>query len=211
MIAALGRDLAGLGSFLARNARLVVIAAATAAVLLRAPSTAFGERYLGALVYFGVVPLVIGLCLGRDPRKLGLTIGSPRAWLPLTLLYMVVACAVLLATRASLGLEDYRPSVSAGPLCALVELSIFMIGWEFLFRGFLLFGLREQMGEAAVLLQMVPFVLVHASARTPETAAGIVSGIYFGYVCHKGGSFLPAVLMHTAASYLNVALSRGYL
>jgi hypothetical protein len=91
MIGAILRDLRGLGAFLARNARAVVLVSAATAILVAAPEYAFGERHYGAFLYFGVLPLVIALCLGLRPRALGLGIGSVRGWLPLTLFYLSVA------------------------------------------------------------------------------------------------------------------------
>jgi membrane protease YdiL (CAAX protease family) len=52
---------------------------------------------------------------------------------------------------------------------------------------------------------------MHLGKPDAETLSCIVSGVYWGYVCYRGGSYWPAVIMHTAVNYVNLALISGYL
>ena len=53
-------------------------------------------------------------------------------------------------------IEQFRPALY------LLETGAYLLAWEFIFRGFLLFGLKEKLGETSILVQMVPFVLLEA-------------------------------------------------
>jgi membrane protease YdiL (CAAX protease family) len=81
-----------------------------------------------------------------------------------------------------------------------LEISAYMFAWEFLFRGFLLFGLKDKLGEASVLVQMIPFILLHFGKPSPETIGTILMGIYFGYIVYRGNSYWPALIIHLFAN-----------
>jgi membrane protease YdiL (CAAX protease family) len=67
---------------------------------------------------------------------------------------------------------------------------------EFLFRGYLIFGLKDRLKEGSILVQMVPFVLVHFGKPELETLSTILTGIYFGFVVYRTNSYWPAFLIH---------------
>ena len=48
---------------------------------------------------------------------------------------------------------------------------------------------------------MIPFAILHFGKPEIETISTILVGIYFGYVCFRGNSYWPAVLMHL---YINI-------
>jgi membrane protease YdiL (CAAX protease family) len=77
---------------------------------------------------------------------------------------------------------------------------------EFLYRGFLLFGLKEKFQEGSILLQMVPFVLLHLTKPELETISTIITGILFGYVAYRGKSFWPAFIIHLFINVFFVGL-----
>jgi len=77
---------------------------------------------------------------------------------------------------------------------------------EFLYRGFLLFGLKEKFGEASILIQTIPFVLMHLGKPEIETISTIITGILFGYVCLRGKSYWPAFFIHLFINVFFVVL-----
>ena len=79
------------------------------------------------------------------------------------------------------------------------------MAWEFIFRGFLLFGLKDKFGEGAILLQMIPFTIFHFGKPEIETISCIITGIYFGYVAYRGKSFWPAYIIHLFLNLCNKA------
>lgn len=203
---ALRGDVIALGSFLRRNGSVVTILAAATSLVVAAPHTLFGEIHYGSLVYYGLIPLALGLGLRFRPRELGLGLGSVRDWLPLTLLYLAIFLPLDTAAALSPAIRNYYVAQPFDPFTALWTTAVYLIGWEFLFRGFLLFGLKKHLGETAILIQMIPFTLAHLGKPEVETLSCIISGIWWGYVCYRGESFWPAVLMHLAVNYYTSGL-----
>jgi membrane protease YdiL (CAAX protease family) len=75
-----------------------------------------------------------------------------------------------------------------------------------MFRGFLLFGLKEKFKEGSILIQMIPFVLLHIGKPELETISCLFTGILFGYMAYRGKSFWPAFTIHLFINIYFVAL-----
>jgi membrane protease YdiL (CAAX protease family) len=60
----------------------------------------------------------------------------------------------------------------------------------------LLFGLKDRFKEGSILIQAIPFVLIHLGKPWPETVSTIFTGVWFGYICYRGNSFWPAFIVH---------------
>lgn len=83
---------------------------------------------------------------------------------------------------------------------------ISLFAWEFIYRGYLLFGLKDKLKEGSILLQMVPFVLMHLGKPELETVSTVFTGMLFGYVAYRGKSFWPAFIIHLFINIFFVAL-----
>jgi len=200
--ASLRRDLRSLARYIREyRVELGVITVACTAILVQPLFYYEWGDWQSSLVFFGALPLVSALLLGIPLRELGLGLGSVRAWWPLT------ACAVaisipLLALGAQLSQVDrYYANQGFDPVASLLSVTLYMTGWEFLSRGFLLFGLRKRFGEAAILIQILPFTIAHLGKPTVEALSCVLSGLLWGYICYRGNSFWPAVLLHVVAKY----------
>jgi membrane protease YdiL (CAAX protease family) len=91
--------------------------------------------------------------------------------------------------------DYYAPYALFGlPIPLLTFLDLF--GWEFLFRGFLLFALVEICGPYAILLQAVPFTIAHIGKPAIETYSCIIGGTLFGLVAYRTKSFIYPFLIH---------------
>ena len=170
--------------------------------------TLLGDETLSALAFYFLIPLgIIVLIFREDPRRYGLRLGDWRKGMLFSLLGILIMAAVI----AGLAQLDefrayYRSAVFEQPdFRAMIEFAlrqgVYMFSWEFIFRGFMLFGLKEKLGEFSILVQMLPFALLHFGKPEIETISTILVGIYFGYVCLRGNSYWPAVLMHL---YINI-------
>jgi membrane protease YdiL (CAAX protease family) len=74
---------------------------------------------------------------------------------------------------------------------------VYYLGWEFLFRGFMLFGLEGRCGAVlAILVQMIPSAIVHIGKPASESFAAIAAGLVFGYVAFRTRSILYPLLLH---------------
>lgn len=166
-----------------------VLPAEGAAALLRAASI---ER----LFLYLLVPLGI-LWLFRDsPREYGLALGDWRRGLALALGSSLVALPVLYLAARSPDMVAYYTRAERGALEVLLVAATDLLGWEFFFRGFLLFTFARLVGPTAILLQAVPFALAHLGKPAVETLTTIFGGAYFGWVAWRTRSFLYPYLLH---------------
>lgn len=80
------------------------------------------------------------------------------------------------------------------------------LGLEAFFRGYLLFGLYPRLGNHAIAVMMIPYVMIHFGKPLPETLAAIVAGFALGYLALKSKSFLWGWMLHWS-----VALTMDYM
>ena len=82
-------------------------------------------------------------------------------------------------------------------LAAEVFYLIYYISWEFLFRGFMLFGLEKRYGAVtAILIQTIPSAIVHIGKPFSESFGAIFAGLIFGYLAIRTRSILYPLILH---------------
>jgi hypothetical protein len=91
----------------------------------------------------------------------------------------------------------------------LIENALDLFGWEFLFRGFLIFALYPVCGPYAILLQAVPFTIAHFGKPQLETLSCIFGGSLFGYVAWRTRSFLYPFLIHWYLATVTILFAAG--
>ena len=173
------------------------------------------ERWVTqGVLYTLAAALFSALVLRRSPMKLGLELGDVRAWARYLLLFAaVMAAAILAVTRLDPGFasyyQGYRPAgrgVAAFVAYALCY-AVYMFGWEYFYRGFLLFGLEPKLGDFAAVVQAVPFALLHINKPELETYSSIAGGLILGVLALKTRSMWPCFLIHIfIALWLSVCL-----
>lgn len=155
------------------------------------------NKWFSSLVYFAVIPLtVIIVLLRRNPLDFGLRIGKPRVWGFHVILFCLIVFPILYAASSSSSLQSYYVKEQFNLVNYFFETFISLLAVEFLFRGFLLFGLKDRYKEGSILIQTIPFVIAHFGKPGLETLSTIITGIYFGYVCYRSDSYWPAFIMH---------------
>lgn len=156
-----------------------------------------GGRHFNALVYYGLIPLLALTVLTRkNPLKLGLQLGDVRFWAPASAVYLLFALPIAVLGTVASGMNDFYNADTIQWTQYLFETTLYMLGWEYLYRGFLLEGLRDSLKEGAILLQMIPFTLLHLGKPDIEILSCIFSGLVWGYICYRARSFWPAFLIH---------------
>jgi membrane protease YdiL (CAAX protease family) len=183
--------------FLRENFREIIITGSATLFIVLDRYYPIGENWTSDLIYLGVAPLtIIVLVLRENPLNFGLRKGYVRVWAA----YVAVTCALaslLLLFAASLpALRDYYRISDFVVVPYFLTRLAGLAASEFLFRGFLLFGLKDRLGEASILVQTIPFVLVHFGKPGLETLSTLITGLYFGYVACRGRSFWPVFLIH---------------
>ena len=154
------------------------------------------SKELDRLGLYLLIPLlVIVLAFRKSPRDYGFQWGDWRAGLALTAIVIALAAPIIwVAVRSDAAIVDYyaKQWSAAAPLFTFLDL----IGWEFFFRGFLLFGYARLFGSHALWLQAVPFALAHLSKPPVETYSTIFGGFLFGLVAWRTRSFVYPFLIH---------------
>jgi membrane protease YdiL (CAAX protease family) len=191
------KELREIASFFRRNYREIVIISLATLFLTLAGYHPIGPPWVSSLIYFAVLPVItITVILRRNPLDFGLRLGNFKIWGFYVIASLIVALPILyIASRSSLLANYYTiPQFEVVKYC--LETTVYLLAWEFIFRGFLLFGLKEKLKESSILIQMIPFVLVHFGKPEIETISTILTGIYFGYVAYRGNSYWPAFIIH---------------
>lgn len=79
----------------------------------------------------------------------------------------------------------------------LAYVVLYYVAWEFYFRGFLLFGLKDKYGAmAAILIQTIASALVHIGKPMDEALGSIFAGILLGVIALRTESILYTFILH---------------
>ncbi len=191
---------------------LCAVDALPATGLLADMSIRVWTYYACTFLLFGAVPLMIvkGV-LHEQPVEYGLRVGDWRFGLPLTVL--LLAGFAILTFAAPAGLDSLRrvypvdPGAMDSPALflrhATLRLVLFYTAWEFLFRGFLLQGLRGTVSDAtAVMIQTLPSALWHIGYPTSEIYASVAGGLLFGWLALRTRSLLWPLLLHAGVGII---------
>ncbi len=119
--------------------------------------------------------------------------------------------AITLLLPVVLRLDEFKQyyAAPAGPVLPFIlKTTASMLGWEFFFRGFLLFALARIAGPYAILLQAVPFTLAHFGKPELETLSCIFGGSAFGWLAWRTKSFFYPFLIHTHLSAMIVLMAQ---
>jgi len=157
-----------------------------------------------------VIPLLITLLvLHENPRKYGFTLGDWRAGLVITFLACVLIAPVLwVVAHGDSTMQDYyKDQVNGLPWNTFLDL----LGWEYIFRGWILFGYSRKFGADALWLQAVPFAMAHIGKPEVETISTIFGGFAFGWVAWRTKSFVYPLLIHWFVASFTILVAAGVL
>jgi membrane protease YdiL (CAAX protease family) len=105
--------------------------------------------------------------------------------------------------------EELAPN-GTGRIVFLNGVEIF--GWEFVWRGLLLFAFARYFGPGpAIFLQAVPFAYMHLGKPAVETFSTIFGGAAFGFVAWKTRSFVYPWLIHWFIISFTMFIALGLL
>ena len=164
--------------------------------------------YASTLALFGLVPwMVIRYAWKERLSDFGVCLGDWRfGSAAVALLLPVIAFAFLLPAAGMADMREFYP-VDKGAMESLRSflphasgrVFLFYVGWEFIFRGFLLFGLRDSVGDCtAICVQTLPSALWHIGYPTGELYASIAAGLLFGWLALRTRSILWPFILHAA-------------
>lgn len=163
---------------------------------------------------FGLLPLFIVRYWLRQPLKnFGYGFRNIKATIMLTIVLYTISFPVLLLASKSLKLQKVYPEIRESIksrlsfLYSTVSYVLFYFGYEALYRGFLLFGLKGYLGEWGAIIISMGFVSVsHINAPGSVFLASVISGFVFPWINFKIGSIWPVFLAHSG-----IGISMDYL
>ena len=166
-------------------------------------------RSLSNLVSYLGLSLLMLLILRQSPAQYGFKIGRWKIGLAYTLAGVIISTLIVLLVAQSPSFKNYYISKNGSPLPLALDSALDLFGWEFLFRGVLLFALWKICGPYALILQAVPFTLAHYGKPELETWSCIFGGTLFGYIAWKSESFFYPFLIHWYLNTLLIAAATG--
>ncbi len=169
------------------------------------------KAYDRLILYF-ILPLLIIMLLFREsPADYGLRLGNWRVGLMWTAIGCAVMAAVLYVLARTPAMQSfYATRAPEGVLNLIYLAGVDLLGWEFMWRGLLLFAFAQYFGPGpAILLQAVPFAFMHLGKPEVETLSTIFGGAAFGFIAWQSGSFLYPFLIHWFITSLTMLIATG--
>jgi membrane protease YdiL (CAAX protease family) len=190
--------------YLGRADTLALQRGAAAAYLVTGAALPAIAAFSFTFLAFGLVPAGLARpVLGRDPRSLGLGLGDWR--------WALKALAAGVPAAALAGYVGFRsPAIAAvyplggalqpDPLAFAMHAGFYLLyylGFEYLFRGFLLLGTKDDIGPGtANLLQACLVTAFHFGKPGAEMAAAFPASLLFGWATLRTGSIWCALTAH---------------
>lgn len=140
-----------------------------------------------------------------SPRRAGLGLGDWRLAGALALAYIPLVLLGTWVLSDGAAFQAQYPHFPAartdwGVWLGYEALFLFYwIGWEYLWRGFVLFGTAPAVGAPlAIVIQTVPFAILHAQKPAAEAYLSVLGGLALGALVWRCRSFWIAVPIHAA-------------
>lgn len=176
----------------------------------RGPMEGCYFQFIFFFAIVGILPALYARASGVRLSELGLGAGDARFGAKLLLLIPIM---VLPLTYVASGMADVRGEY---PMCRLLYarrdlviwyelayVAVFYTAWEFYFRGFLLFGLKDELGAMnAVLIQTMASSLLHIGKPEGEILGAIPIGLLFGWFALRTRSIWYGWAVHASIGVL---------
>lgn len=151
--------------------------------------------------------LIIKIGFKEKLSDYGLKFGNYKIGFSFTLIFLFVMIVIIWFVSASTNFASIYPYLSSAKtdwkILFFFEAGMFlyMFAWEFIWRGFTLFGLEKKFGWYAVFIQMIPFVILHNGKPFLETFGAILGGIGLGIIALRTRSVYYCIIIHLGVIY----------
>ena len=151
-----------------------------------------------------VVPLIV-VALNPNDRvaDYGLGLGNWKLGFSLSGVFIVIMLIVLWVFFAKIPeVQEYYPlfnrATKSWELFLYYELmyALYFVAWEFMFRGYMTFGLEKVIGKWAIFVQAMPFMILHFGKPSLEALSSIFGGMLLGWLALRTRSFWYGVFIH---------------
>jgi len=164
--------------------------------------------FFGDFITFFLLPvLIIQFILKEKLSDYGLRIGDYKIGLKISFIFIAIMLPIIWFASSSDSFSNVYPHLSSAKqswqIFIIYEMSllIYMIAWEFIWRGYMLFGLYEKFGFYSIFIQMIPFVILHNGKPMLETFGSILAGLALGILALRTKSIFYCVIAHMSVMF----------
>lgn len=171
-----------------------------------------GNKAYDRMILYFIIPMAVILLLFRDrPAEYGFQLGNWRVGLMWTIIGCASMAVILWFVARTPSMERfYAAKAPDNPLYLIYITAVDLFGWEFMWRGFMLFGLAAVLGPGpAIWLQAVPFAFMHLNKPELEALTTLFGGAAFGFIAWQSGSFLYPFLIHWFIASFTMLIASG--
>lgn len=171
-----------------------------------------GTKAYDRMILYFLIPMAVILLVFRDsPADYGFRLGDWRKGLMWTAIGCAGMALILWFVARTPAMEKFYSAKAPESTPYLIYVTaVDLFGWEFMWRGFVLFGLAQVLGPGpAIWLQAVPFAFMHLGKPEIEAITTIFGGAAFGFVAWQSGSFIYAFLIHWFIASFTMLLASG--
>lgn len=172
------------------------------------PLFCFGmKKMIAAFMIMGVIPALIVKFIFREKLSdYGLSLGIKlRTFRTMLIIVPIMAFSGWLSGMGKFMYSAYpmNPYAATGSLAfaihSIVYLFLFYLAWEFMFRGFMQYGLMKNFGlPAAVLVQTMASVMLHYGNPPVEVFMSVPAGLFWGFFSWRTRSVISGACQHAA-------------
>jgi len=164
--------------------------------------------FLGDFIPYFIIPaLIIKILFKESLKDYGISLGDYKTGIKITGIFLLIMIPLIWIVSTLPEFNQTYPHLPSAKnswrIFFLFEtgMLIYMFSWEFVWRGFMLFGLKEKFGYYAVLVQMIPFLILHNGKPAPETFGAIIAGIALGILALRTNSILYCLITHMSVMF----------
>lgn len=169
-------------------------------------------HYVAVFLFFGVVPMfIVKFVFHEKIRDYGWNLNNFKTGLRLILIVVpILAVVIWFSAKDPDFVKEYplaKSINSSWRSLMIMETGylLYYIGWEFLFRGFIIFGLMSIKKCPLIIpiaIQTLATTLIHFNKPHSEIILALVSGLVLGYYVYKYKTIWFALFIHFAAGIM---------
>ena len=175
-------------------------------------------RQITGFIFLGVIPFLVVLIILREKLAeygLSLPVGR-KVFYFIVILSVIIISINLFASKSPLNLKKY-PLIKTKMwnvkllIISLLGWIIYLLAYEFLFRGFLLFTCIQSIGIwPAIIINITVYSLAHVPQGLNETIGAVPFGLVLCYIVVLSGTIWPAFILHVVLAISNEWFSIRY-
>ncbi len=171
-----------------------------------------GTKAYDRIIWYFIIPMLTVVLLFREPAAdYGFQVGNWRVGLVWTAVVCAAMAVILYFVARTPVMQAYYQARAPESVARLIYITgVDLFGWEFLWRGFMLFAFARAFGPgAAIWLQAVPFALLHLGKPETETLTTLFGGVGFGFIAWQSQSFVYPFLIHWFIASFTMLIASG--